>query len=66
MVRRSFRSMERAGKEQELSMGEIIDRMVKDIYRKIQDKDIKVCVRYAVKKTGSVKAWQWKWESIPD
>ena len=30
MVRRSLRSMERAGKEQQLSMGEIIDRMAQD------------------------------------
>lgn len=30
VVRRSFRSMERAGKEQQLSMGEIIDRMAQD------------------------------------
>lgn len=30
MVRRSFRSMERAGKEQQLSMREIIDRMAQD------------------------------------
>lgn len=30
MVRRSFRSMERAGKEQQLSMEEIIDRMAQD------------------------------------
>ena len=30
MVRRSFGSMERAGKEQQLSMGEIIDRMAQD------------------------------------
>lgn len=30
MVRRSFRSMERARKEQQLSMGEIIDRMAQD------------------------------------
>ena len=44
----------------ELAGFEVVGRI-----KRTQDRDIKEFARYAGKKTGSAKAWQWRWESIP-